>query len=74
MSNIRGLSHLNERVRVKNLAHEHRIRLVSWNIGSVINELVELVDVIIRRKVNILCMQESKWIDKKTISHRVLGL
>ena len=36
-------------MRVKKLAHEFRIRLASWNIGSLTGRLVELVDAMVRR-------------------------
>ena len=55
VSNEQGFSHFYERVRVKKLAHEYRIRLVSWNIGSLTGKLAELVDVMVRKNVNILC-------------------
>ena len=51
--NQQGFPYFYERVRVKKLAHEYRIRLVSWNIGSLIGSLAELVDVIVRMNVSI---------------------
>ena len=39
--------------------------LASWNIGSLTSRLVELVDVIVRRHVSILCVQETKWVNEK---------
>jgi len=62
VSNEQGFPHFYERVRVKKLAHKYRIRLVSWNIGSLTGRLTELVDAIVRRNVSILCMQETKWV------------
>ena len=41
------LPHFYERVRVKKLAHEYKIRLASWNIGSLTGKLAELVDVMV---------------------------
>ena len=58
-------SHFYERVRVKKLVHEYRIRLVLWNIGSLTGRLAELVDAMVRRKVSILCVQETKWVGEK---------
>ena len=52
-------------MRVKKLAHEYRIRLASWNINSLTCRLTELVDAMVRRNVSILCVQETKWVDKK---------
>ena len=34
-----------------------KIRLGSWNVGSLTGRLRELVDSAIRRRVNILCVQ-----------------
>lgn len=53
--------HTNYWMRVKKLAHELRIQLSLWNIGSRTDSLVELVDILIRR-ASILCVQETKWI------------
>jgi len=47
-------------VRVKKLAHEYRIKLVSWDIGSLTRRLAELVDILVRRNVSILYVQETK--------------
>jgi len=49
VSNEQGFPHFYERVRVKKLADEYRIRLASWNVGSLTGRLVELVDAIVRR-------------------------
>jgi len=49
-------------MRVKKLAHEYKIRLASWNIGSLTDRLVELVDAMDRGNVSILCVQETKWV------------
>ena len=55
-------------MRVKKLAHEYKIRLVSWNISSLTGRSVELVDAMIRRNVSILCMLETKWVGEKARS------
>ena len=57
--------HFYKKVRVKKLAHEYRIRLASWNIGSLTDRLTELVDAMVRRNVSILCVQETKWVGEK---------
>ena len=58
--------HLPRRVRrVRKVAEPTRIRLGSWNVGSLTGKLRELVDVAIRRRVNILCVQETKWKGQK---------
>jgi hypothetical protein len=62
VSNEQGSSHLTRRVRgVRKLVGESMIRLGSWNVGSLICKLRELVDTAIRRRVNILCVQKTKW-------------
>jgi exonuclease III len=37
------------------------MRVGNWNVGSLMDNLQEEVDTIIRRRVNILCVQETKW-------------
>jgi hypothetical protein len=67
VSNEQGSSHLTRRVRgTMKLVGKSKIRLGSWNIGTLIDKLRELVDTTIRRRVNILCIQETKWADQKT--------
>jgi len=51
--------------RARKLVELTRIRLGSWNIGSLTGRLRELVDSAIRRHVNILCVQETKWKGQK---------
>ncbi|PUZ43430.1 hypothetical protein GQ55_8G009000 [Panicum hallii var. hallii] len=67
VKNEQGSSHFSRRARrVRKLAEPTRIRLGSWNVGSLTGKLRELVDVAIRRRVNILCVQETKWKGQKT--------
>jgi exonuclease III len=47
--------------RARKLVGESMILLNSWNVGSLTGKLRELVDTVIRRCVNILCIQETKW-------------
>ena len=55
VQNEQGSSHLLRRVRrVRKLVEPTRIRLGSWNIGSLTGKLRELVDTAVRRRVNIL--------------------
>ena len=62
VTNEQGSSHLSRRVqRVRKLVEPTRIRLSSWNVGSLTSKLRELVDTTMRRHVNILCIQENKW-------------
>lgn len=66
VKNEQGSSHFPRRVRrVRKLAEPTRIRLGSWNVGSLTGKLRELVDVATRRRVNILCVQETKWKGQK---------
>jgi hypothetical protein len=62
VTNVQGSSYLSQRVRgVKKLVEPTRIRLGSWNVESLTNKLKELVDATIRKRVSILCVQETKW-------------
>lgn len=69
-----GFSHFNGRVRVKKLVQNRkasisdrvrRLRIGSWNIGSLTTRSLEIVDTMRRRKVDILCVQETKWAGRK---------
>ena len=42
-----------------------KVRLVSWNIGSLIGELIELVKSLHRCRINIAYVQETKWVGVK---------
>jgi exonuclease III len=42
------------------------VRVGTWNIGLLTGKLREVVDTMIRRRVNILCVQETKWKGQKT--------
>ncbi|KAK8452155.1 hypothetical protein SEVIR_5G065480v4 [Setaria viridis] len=66
VKNEQGSSHLSQRVqRASKLVEPTRIRVGSWNAWSLIGRLRELVDVATRRRVNILCVQETKWKGQK---------
>ena len=39
-----------------------RLRIRSWNIGSLSDRFLELVDIMKMSKINILCLQEKKWV------------
>ena len=61
VKNEQGPSHLSRQVRrVRKLVEPTRIHLGSWNVGSLIGKLRKLVDTTTRRRVNILCVQETK--------------
>ena len=38
------------------------MRLASWNIGSISGKSIELVKSLHRRRINIACVQEPKWV------------
>jgi hypothetical protein len=66
VTNVQGSSHLSQRVRgVRKLIEPTRIRIGRWNVGSLTGKLRELVDAASRRRVNILCVQETKWKGQK---------
>ena len=62
--NEQGFLHYG-RVRVKKLVHDSKLRLATWNIGILIGKGMEIVDTMIRRKINIICLQETKWIGER---------
>jgi exonuclease III len=51
--------------RVRKLVEPSRLHVGSLNIGSLTDKLREVVDTMIRRRVNILCIQETKWKGQK---------
>ena len=62
--NEQGFLHYGQ-VRVKKLVHDSKLRLATWNIGTLTGKGMEIVDTMIRRKVNIICLQETKWIGER---------
>ncbi|KAI8547554.1 hypothetical protein RHMOL_Rhmol07G0205200 [Rhododendron molle] len=60
-----GFSRVPGRARVKKLAQDYRIRLATWNIGSLTGKTRELVDTMLRRRIGIACLQETKWVGEK---------
>jgi hypothetical protein len=57
VKNEQGSSHLTQRMRrVSKLAEPSRLRVGTWNVGSLTGKLREIVDTMIRRRVNILCV------------------
>jgi hypothetical protein len=66
VTNVQGSSHLSQQVQgVRKLVEPTRIRIGSWNVGSLTGKLRELVDAASRRRVSILCVQETKWKGQK---------
>nr|XP_043611765.1 craniofacial development protein 2-like [Erigeron canadensis] len=43
-----------------------RLRLGSWNVGTLKGKLLELEDALARCKIDIACFQETKWTGKST--------
>jgi exonuclease III len=50
---------------VRKLVEPTTIHVGSWNIGSLSGKLRELVNAVSRRRVNILCVQKTKWKGQK---------
>jgi hypothetical protein len=69
VKNEQKSSHLTRQMRrVRKLAELSRMRVGTWNIGSLMGKLREVVDTfdtMIRQCVNILCVQETKWKGQK---------
>jgi hypothetical protein len=66
VKNEQGSSYLTRRMRrVRKLAEPSRVRVGTWNVGSLMGKLREIVDTMIRRRVNIICVQETKWKGQK---------
>ena len=59
---MQGLPH-QERVRLKKQAH--KMRFGTYNVGSMTGKARELADLMKSRKVDILCVQETKWSGNK---------
>jgi exonuclease III len=55
-----GLLHQG-RVQRKRRVRDVRMRMISWNIGTMTGRGRELADVLKRRRVNVACLQETKW-------------
>jgi hypothetical protein len=50
---------------VRKLTEPSRVRVGTWNVGSLTSKLREVVDTMIKRRVNILCIQLMKWKGQK---------
>nr|XP_009788913.1 PREDICTED: craniofacial development protein 2-like [Nicotiana sylvestris] len=42
-----------------------RLRVGSWNIGTLTGKSIELVKILQKRRVNIVCVQETRWVGSK---------
>uniref|UniRef100_A0A1U7Y0S9 Uncharacterized protein LOC104242190 n=1 Tax=Nicotiana sylvestris TaxID=4096 RepID=A0A1U7Y0S9_NICSY len=43
-----------------------RLRIGPWNIGTLTGKSIELTKILQKRKVNIACVQETRWVGSKT--------
>ncbi|XP_058008954.1 uncharacterized protein LOC131183079 [Hevea brasiliensis] len=74
----RTYSGIEHKIDIENNRKYHRMRLIrkeqdrrrikvgTWNVGSLTGKLMELVDTLERKRVNIACIQETKWIGEKS--------
>ncbi|XP_059285715.1 uncharacterized protein LOC132039194 [Lycium ferocissimum] len=54
------------RVReAKGVKGASRLRVGSWNIGTLSGKSIELVKILKKRRINIACVQETKWVGPK---------
>jgi hypothetical protein len=75
VKNEQGSSHLTRRMRmVRKLAKSSRVRVGTWNVASFTSKLREVVDTMIRRRVNILCVQKMKWNGQKAKEVKNTGI
>ncbi|XP_074266046.1 uncharacterized protein LOC141588505 [Silene latifolia] len=55
--------------QVKKSGHDFkkgsRLRFGTWNVGSLTGRLAEVREVTKRRRVHIMCLQETKWVGDK---------
>jgi hypothetical protein len=57
VKNEHGSSHFTRQMRrVRKLAEHSKVRVGTWNVGSLMSKLREVVDTLIRQFVNILCI------------------
>ncbi|WMV47915.1 hypothetical protein MTR67_041300 [Solanum verrucosum] len=49
----------------KGVTGSHNVRVGSWNIGSLTGKSIELVKILKKRKINIACVQETRWVGAK---------
>jgi exonuclease III len=49
----------------KKLVKKNMNHLCSWTVGSLTSKLRVLLDTVIKKRVNILCVQNIKWTGQK---------
>ena len=59
VTNVRWLPRQDRWSRLKKQVG--RLRVVSWNVGTMTGKAMEIADVLRRRKVDIACVQQVKW-------------
>ena len=62
---LQGLAHSRGRRQIRNQVLKSMIRFSTWNIGTLKDKSWEVVGVMRDRKINILCLQETKWVGAK---------
>ena len=67
VQNMQEPSHINKRKHNKKFRNKKykTCRMGSWNIGTLTGKTIELVETMKRRRVNIMCLQETKWVGEK---------
>ena len=56
---------LQEKGYIKKQVNESKIRFSTWNIGTLRGKAWKVIGVMRDRKINISCLQESKWVGEK---------
>ncbi|KAF3678339.1 hypothetical protein FXO37_04417 [Capsicum annuum] len=51
--------------RGRRAGREDKLGVGSWNIGTLLGKSVELVKILKKRRINIACVQETKWVGSK---------
>ena len=49
-------------LRLKKRVEDCRVRMATWNVGSLTGRRREITEVMERRRINTLCVQETRWI------------
>lgn len=73
MLNRQELPHSNRQGQLKNLVHESKISFGSWNIGMLNGKSFDVAQVMSKHKINILCLQKTRWIGEKSKEKKVNG-
>ena len=60
-----SMDSVQEKDYIKKIVNECRLRFSTWNIGTLRGKTWEVIGVMRDRKINILCLQETKWVGEK---------